>query len=342
MKYFLQRLFVFIIAFTLPLTGNAGIVSFVSNLFNEEARAQTAAAEHEVNSQNMPLLHAAVNTDPTLSRGGAEVAIVGGSALLYEAGPSGTIADIDGGTSNGQISTYVVRSGDSLSGIAVMFGVSVNTIMWANDLKNGVIKEGQTLVILPMSGVRHNVKSGETLKGIVTKYKADLEEVMEYNNLNEESVLAVGDILLVPDGEIAAPVAPVKKTTEKLTAPLRGADGPSYSGYFTRPVKGGTRTQGLHGYNGVDIADSIGTPIYAAAAGTVIVSSASGWNHGYGSYIVISHANGTQTLYAHASKLLVNVGARVEQGQQIALMGSTGKSTGSHLHFEIRGAKNPF
>lgn len=339
MKNYFKKLAIFMVAFSIPFTSNAGIVSFMSELFGEKARAETFDTP-SVNSQNMPLLHAAVNSDPNPSRGGPEVAIVDDTALLYEVGPSGTIADIDGGSSNGQISTYIVRSGDSLGKIAEMYGVSVNTVMWANNLKGGVIKEGQTLVILPISGVRHTVKSGETLKGIVSKYKGNLEGVLEYNNLNENSVLAVGDILLIPDGEIAAVVAPVAKA--QLTAPLKGANGPSLPGYFIRPVKGGTRTQGLHGYNGVDIADVIGTPIYAAAGGTVIVSSAGGWNNGYGNYIVISHPNGTQTLYAHASRLQVSVGERVEQGQQIALMGSTGKSTGSHIHFEIRGAKNPF
>jgi murein DD-endopeptidase MepM/ murein hydrolase activator NlpD len=90
------------------------------------------------------------------------------------------------------------------------------------------------------------------------------------------------------------------------------------------------------------LADKIGTPIHAAAAGTVIVARSGGWNGGYGSFVIISHSNGTQTLYGHASKVLVSAGQYVDQGDTIALMGSTGQSTGSHLHFEIRGAKNPF
>ena len=92
----------------------------------------------------------------------------------------------------------------------------------------------------------------------------------------------------------------------------------------------------------MDLAASLGTPIYAAAGGTVIIAKTGGWNTGYGNYVVISHGNGTQTLYAHTKANLVTVGQMVKQGQTIALMGSTGKSTGSHVHFEIRGAKNPF
>ena len=108
-----------------------------------------------------------------------------------------------------------------------------------------------------------------------------------------------------------------------------------------RPVDG-PRTQGLHGYNGVDLASPSGTLIRAAASGDVIVSKSSGWNGGYGLYAVIRHNNGTQTLYAHNSLNLVTVGEHVVRGQIIGRVGSTGKSTGPHLHFEVRGARNPF
>jgi murein DD-endopeptidase MepM/ murein hydrolase activator NlpD len=101
-------------------------------------------------------------------------------------------------------------------------------------------------------------------------------------------------------------------------------------------------TQGLHGYNGIDIGVPTGTAIYAAAGGTVIISRNSGWNGGYGDYIVISHDNGVQTLYGHLSRTVVQTGARVEQGDIIGYSGMTGKATGPHLHFEVRGAKNPF
>ena len=108
-----------------------------------------------------------------------------------------------------------------------------------------------------------------------------------------------------------------------------------------RPVTG-PRSQGIHGYNGVDIAGSCGGQIRAAAAGTVIVSKGYGWNGGYGIYVVITHANGTQTLYAHNATNWVISGQYVAQGQIIGTVGSTGRSTGCHVHFEVRGAKNPF
>ena len=116
-------------------------------------------------------------------------------------------------------------------------------------------------------------------------------------------------------------------------------------GYYERPVTTCIKTQGIHGHNAVDLAASnhqIGEPIRAAADGQVIVSRDSGWNGGYGEYIVIKHANGTQTLYGHLNATDVNVGDSVTQGEVIGAMGSTGDSTGPHLHFEIRGARNPF
>ncbi|PIQ67135.1 MAG: hypothetical protein COV95_00370, partial [Candidatus Zambryskibacteria bacterium CG11_big_fil_rev_8_21_14_0_20_40_24] len=115
----------------------------------------------------------------------------------------------------------------------------------------------------------------------------------------------------------------------------------SYDGYYIKPVNG-RRTQGIHGYNAVDLGAPAGSPIFAAAPGVVIISRNSGWNGGYGRYIVIRHDNGTQTLYAHNSENIVYEGTSVVQGQVVGYVGSSGKSTGPHVHFEIRGAKNPF
>ncbi|MEK7135159.1 MAG: M23 family metallopeptidase, partial [Patescibacteria group bacterium] len=108
------------------------------------------------------------------------------------------------------------------------------------------------------------------------------------------------------------------------------------------PIRGGLKSQGIHGHNGVDLAAPVGTPIVASADGKVILSRTGGYNGGYGTYVVISHANGTQSLYAHMSANNVAVGEVVSQGQVIGAIGMTGKTTGPHIHFEIRGARNPF
>lgn len=317
-----------------PLAAHGGVVSFIASLFvAEEAEAEVASSP--VNSQNVALLAAAVNPDPNPAKGGGDITVVGGVALLAETGPEGTLANIEENQS-GTISTYIVREGDTLSGIAKMFGVTTNTVRWANDISRGLIRPGQTLIILPISGVQHTVGKGDTIRSIAKKYKADSNEIIQYNGLTEEAVLAVGDVILVPDGTIAPP------PLASRAAQLRGAGGPEYEGYYLRPIINGRKTQGLHGYNGIDLASYLGAPVLASAAGNVLIARSSSWNGGYGNYIVIAHGNGTQTLYAHLSRLAVFAGQNVVRGEIIGYMGSTGRSTGSHLHFEVRGAKNPF
>lgn len=275
-------------------------------------------------------------------RGGGDTVIVDESALAPESNPLVySSVEVDPALDKGDISLYVVREGDSISEIARMFGVSINTIAWANDLKRGApITPGQELVILPISGVRHEVVKGDTLQSIAKLYHGNLEEITHFNDLEVSTPLIIGQEVIIPDGEIAAP-APSPSSAGN-TGVVRGGGPPAKAGYYLRPIAGGKKSQGIHGYNGVDLAAPIGASIFAAADGTVMVSREGGWNGGYGNYVVIKHGNGTQTLYAHNQKNLVRVGQVVTQGQAIGLVGSTGKSTGPHVHFEVRGAKNPF
>ncbi len=287
----------------------------------------------------MPLLSPAKNLDPQPPQGGADITVVDGSALSAEGGAYNE-GESQEHTYSAQISTHVVREGESLSEIAELYNVKINTIIWANDIKGRYIHPGQELVILPITGVRHTVAKGETLASIVKKYEGDLEETASYNEIEIDAALATGDVVIIPDGVIKPPPAP--KSSGSL-AGVKGAGGPpAASGYFGWPVSGGVKTQGLHGYNGVDIGAAYGTNILAAAGGTVIVARAGGYNGGYGSYVVVQHDNGTQTLYAHASSILVSVGQQIGKGEPVARIGSTGKSTGNHVHFEVRGASNPF
>jgi LysM repeat protein len=321
---------------------HAGVFSFIEGLFE---RTTIVFQKEEYNSQNMALLQAAINSDPNPSKGGGGITIVESNALLPDIGPrvssTGGIEVV--GPKSDRISIYVVREGDSLSQIADMFGVSVKTVMWANDINSkGVIQPGQTLVILPVSGVRHTVEKGETLAAIAKKYDADAADVRDFNGIEEGEVLAVGDVLIIPGGEMQIE-APAAVTRTYAQASNGTAD---QIGYYMRPVQGGVKTQGIHGYNAVDIASSVGTPILASASGEVILSKyapGNPWFGGYGNYIVIQHPNGAQTVYAHLSENLVSRGWKVQQGQVIGYMGSTGQSTGSHLHFEIRNdIRNPF
>lgn len=327
-----RRAFLFLVVLLLPISVSAGLFS----IFWTDASQENLLAE--VNIQNMALLVA--KTAPLTSAQSFRSLAIENNALVSDLSPLGTdVLSAIHKPTNDQISIYVVRQGDTLSQIAEMFNVTVNTIKWGNDLASNTLKEGQTLVILPISGVKHTVVKGDTLESLAKKYKGDKEEILAYNNLQKEGSLVVGSVVIIPDGEVlASPSSSAGSSGIKSG----GSSLKEYSGYFMRPIVGGKKTQGIHGYNGIDIGAPVGTPVLASADGEVIISRSGGWNGGYGNYVVIRHSNGTQTLYAHNSRNNVAVGDSVKQGETIAFIGATGKATGPHLHFEIRGAKNPF
>lgn len=242
------------------------------------------------------------------------------------------------------ISVYEVKKGDTLITVAKLFNISKNTIMWANDLKSDTITPGDTLVILPMTGIKHTIKKGDTVESIAKKYKADTDDILKFNGISRDTDLALGETVLVPEGEVTVTTT-VKAKGGKLVVKEKILDSYSFTtpkGFLLRPLSGGTRTQGLHGHNAVDIAAAPGTSIYASAAGRVIIAKVGGYNGGYGNMIIISHAGGVQTVYSHMRQVNVLSGQDVVQGQVIGEVGNTGRSTGPHLHFEVRGAKNPF
>lgn len=319
----------------IPLSVHAGVFSSVIDILQPEVPLEEAH-EVSVDPYETATLHAALHSDPLAAKGGGEIIVEEGALVSTGTVAPDEIAKVGG---NGEISVYTVREGDTPSQIAEMFGITVNTIFWANDIKGNVLQPGQTLVILPITGVRHVVKDGETLSSIAKKYEGDIEEILAYNQITDEASVTVGDTVVIPNGEMHS--APKQKTASAQPVSVSGGVSVGASG-LTHPVPGARRTQGIHGYNGVDLAAPAGTAIRAAADGEVIVSKSSGWNGGYGNYIVVKHANGVQTLYAHNSENYVGVGAYVSQGEVIGAVGSTGKSTGSHVHFEVRGAKNPF
>ena len=325
----------YIFGFVFLHPANAGLFSFLEQwLGGENADADQIQLS---NSQTIPLLQAALNPNSSDATGGGDITIVGQSALLAEVGPLGSIADIEDKVPADHISIYVVREGDTLTEIAKMFDVSVNTILWANNIgRYDALKVGQTLIILPVSGVQYEVKAGDTIESIAEKWKGDVNEISQFNDLSPSQPLAVGTEIIIPDGE-----APIPPSTNVPSGSYRGGSGPAYAGYYIRPIEGGRKTQGLHGYNGVDLANGCYMPIFASHSGDVIMSRSSGWNGGYGNFVIIDHPNGTQTLYAHMSEIIVGTGWHVVQGQVIGYTGATGKATGCHVHFEVRGAEMP-
>lgn len=233
---------------------------------------------------------------------------------------------------------YQVLPGDTISAIADKFGISIDTILWENNMdKNEAIKPGQTLRILPVTGILHTVARGETIYSIAKKYNAEPQAIVDFpfNTFadDETFALSVGQDLIVPDGQKpnTIPVNPSANIAQRT--PNAGAV--SGTGQFAWPISG-VITQRFSWYHtGIDIAAPFGTPILASDAGLVIVA---GWtdNTGYGNRVMIDHRNGYVTLYGHMSKIYVVVGQTVKRGDQIGAEGSTGRSTGPHVHFEIR------
>lgn len=297
------------------------------------------------------------DTAATTSTGADEnTNIVSQNALLSAAGPMG----VSDGTNNADVSSedtsvYVVRKGDTVSAIAKMFDVTPDTILSANDLKRGAkLSEGDVLLILPISGIEHTVTKGQTLKSIAKLYKVEVSEIVSYNNISENEKLAIGDTLVIPGGEMYdeggdKPASNLKATEAKDKNYYSTSLLKNLIGYFINPLPTGHKTQGLHGpgRRGIDIGAPTGTPLYASAEGVVLIVKTgcvvgrSSCGGGYGNMVIIQHPNGTKTLYGHMSKVITYTGARVSRGAIIGYVGSTGHSTGPHVHFEVFNAKNP-
>ncbi|TSC89806.1 MAG: peptidase M23 [Parcubacteria group bacterium Gr01-1014_3] len=292
--------------------------------------AQVADAFSQESNEVSASEGAIFEEDFTLAEGGDNAGgfvLVDADSLLAVNNPLSTILP----TRDGLI-IYKVQKGDSLSKIAANFGISLNTIFWANQSVKNSIKPGQEIVILPVSGVLHQVEDGDTVDSLVELYGAPREKILKYNKI-------VGGYLK-PGVTVVIPGANPKKGLTTVSV----KDLPSYPGYFILPTIG-WNWGNLHNYNAVDIANSCGTPVYAAAEGLVADAKSYGWNGGYGHYIEIEHPNKAITRYSHMQKNAVSTGDYVVQGDLIGYIGNTGNvhgPTGCHLHFEVRGARNPF
>jgi murein DD-endopeptidase MepM/ murein hydrolase activator NlpD len=258
-------------------------------------------------------------------------------------GDGRSIAPRDGVTS------YVVAEGDTIGSIAVEYQISVRTLLLTNNLgPRDFLKIGQSLKIPPVDGLLHTVKQGDTVEKIAKKYSADVQEILTANRLGRSSDLRIGDELIVPNGEPPAVPTPSKvATVPRPIAPIGSifrpqAATPNRSARLQWPTSGHVITQYFGGWEhvngwrihtGLDVDGDYSSPIYASEDGIVTVS---GWGTGYGYHVDIDHGGGMMTRYAHASKLYVKPGEQVRRGQVIAMVGTTGYSTGTHLHFEVR------
>jgi len=263
----------------------------------------------------------------------------GGSSYLIMAADNGVggAETLISNLPKGETTEYRVVEGDTISSIAQKFGVSIDTILWENNLKSvEAIKPKQIIKILPVTGVKHQVKRGETIYSIAKNYSVDAQNIIDYpfNTFSNDETFALtaGQELIIPEGIEPKEIFTGTKNIARTVAPIPGVVG---EGNFMWPT-GGVITQRYSWYHqAVDIANHSNPPVVAAATGTVVTA---GWNGGgYGNYVIIDHGNGYKTLYGHLlnNSMVVKAGDKVSKGQKLGAMGSTGRSTGTHLHFEI-------
>lgn len=298
------------------------------------------------NSQNMNLSissESCANPDLKNANDEGSTVAVAEDSFIYNEGSYIPDVKFEKSSISDQIRVYTVEEGDTLSSIADTFDVSVNTIRWENNISGNNISVGKKLNILPVTGVKHIVVSGDSVTKIASKYDADKEDILIFNGLTDESSLKKGDVIFVPNGVKTS--GTVAKTSVSSNGGSKASSSSAPSGYYVRPTPGritssyGSRRGSFH--YGIDMGGARGTAVVAAASGTVVQvvsycrEGASSCGGRYGNYIVIEHPNGQQTRYAHLQKVNVSVGQSVGQGQKIGALGNTGRSTGPHLHFEV-------
>lgn len=235
-----------------------------------------------------------------------------------------------------KIITYTVEKGDTLSTIAQKFDVSTDTIRWANDLSGDSLSIGDELKILPVSGIAHKVLKGDSVYTIAKKYDTNPQQIVDFpfnEFANPETFsLVEGQMLIVPDGVKPAEQPTYRRPTYIVSGPVSVS-----SAGFSWPVSGAISQFSSWYHTALDITSPFGTPIVAARSGKVIKASSGTWDGGYGNNIEIDSGDGYQTLYSHLSTFNVGVGDEVVGGKTvIGAVGLTGRTTGSHVHFEIR------
>jgi murein DD-endopeptidase MepM/ murein hydrolase activator NlpD len=276
-----------------------------------------------------PVISQAVSQEEEQAMGGAVLGMVVGE---METTTSVSVKPRD------TVVTYIVQSGDTVSSIANKFGVSIDTIRWQNNLASiDAIKPTQKIEIPPVTGMVHKVKRGETIYSIAKRYDVDAQQIINwpFNSYANDEIfaLAVGQTLVVPDGVKPAEQLWDPKRYVARTTPDAGVV--SATGQFVWPAAGKITQRYVWYHKALDISNKSGPGILAADSGTVVVA---GWpdGYGYGNRVIIDHGNGFQTLYAHLAGISVGVGQSVNRGDVIGRMGASGRSSGVHLHFEIR------
>ena len=295
-----------------------------------------------LNSSFFLLVAAVIIGGPIIAENNPFVASFQPGSNIYQAGEvsynpyENSLSTVVSTKPRDKIVDYEIKGGDTLASIADKFDVSIDTIKWANNLKTETIKPGQILKVPPVTGVVHKVVSGDNVYSIAKKYDSDAQKIVNFpfNDFIdlETFSLTQGQVLYVPDGVIEEekPKYIAQRQTAQIQAGVKGTSN------FIWPTSGSISQYPVWYHMALDIENRSTPPILASDTGTVTYSGCLNW--GYGCHIIIDHGNGYQTLYGHMSSLGASAGQTVAQGQSIGRMGSTGRSTGTHLHFEVRSA----
>ena len=304
---------------------------------------ETALAEAEVEAETeaeQPIIDTA-NSAPVETNNRGVNRLVSSEAVLFPAPVfHTTVSERD----RMAFITYTVQSNDNIWAIAQGFGLKAETVLWANpkvEKAPDLLSVGQRLVIPPVDGIYYTVARGDTLQKLAKTYKTTVEKIVgfEGNELEEPYTLVAGQQIMLPDGRKQVVRSNYYPMTRVGSAP---ANAPKGSGRFAWPAQGLLTQRYWSGHLGIDIANRTGVPIRAADDGYVVMAGRDTW--GYGNQVLIDHGNGYMTRYAHLDTIKVKAGNAVQRNQQIGTMGNTGRSTGSHLHFEIihnRQRRNP-
>jgi len=317
--HFKKRIFIYLILlagiFSLQVTGFFAPVRTQRSLFRHSPKATVLEDEAAASDD---LFLAAVKSETCQAEVKAEE--VESEPFTGKGGPQEPELELS-------FSPYEVQPGDNLWEIAKRENLDLDTLISANKLKRAnLINAGDILHIPNQKGIFHKVRKGETLSEIAKIYKVTIEEVLEINEIEDPQALTINAQLFIPGAKL------LPEEREYILGwgfirPCRGWISSRY-GWRRDPFTGQRRF-----HHGIDLAAPRGTPVYAARDGRVIRS---GWTGGYGRIIIIKHSRGYSTRYGHNSVNLVKNGQYVRQGQLIARVGNSGRSTGSHLHFEVR------
>lgn len=303
-------------------------------IFEEEVR--TGSPGDNINASAVFANQAPDSDHPTDEEDELLPLIIGGGAVMQpvisSASPSAAPRT--------KIENYVVKPGDTPGGIVERFGIKLTTLYWANNLSAySYIRVGQELKIPPVDGVIYTVRKGDTVAKLATTYRSESEKIISYNRLGANEKLSTGMILVIPNGKPPPPPPPIRSAPVKnLIASPTANQLPG--GKLLWPLLGTATNNGryitqyfrwLH--TGVDIDGDYSNPVVSSDAG--LVQLVNYGRTGYGLQVVIDHENGIKTRYAHLSKILVEAGQRVERGQQVGVVGTTGRSTGTHIHYEV-------